>query len=266
MAEAHVLLQIDGRVATITLNRPQALNAIIPPMMDQFQEALERSQGAGVRAVVVTGAGRAFCAGADVKSFAAAMAQDPKAMPGFVQGLAAGLHRKIILPLRRFPAPVLAAVNGPAAGAGLSLALACDLRIAAEEARLTMAYSGIGATADGGSSYYLPRLIGQARAMELYLLNPQLPARWALELGLVTEVVPQADLAARARELAMGLAQGPTWAYRRVKALMDATWNATLEEQLEREADAIGEAAATGDMAEGIRAFVDKRAPQFSGR
>jgi 2-(1,2-epoxy-1,2-dihydrophenyl)acetyl-CoA isomerase len=175
------------------------------------------------------------------------------------------LHREVILALRRLDKPVVAAINGVAAGAGFSLALACDLRVASSDARFFMAYAGIGCTADGGSTYFLPRLVGAGRAMEIYLASQPIGAEYARELGLVSQVFPAGEFARHALETATRLAEGPTRAYGRVKALFDQSWDADLAAQLDAETAAIGDIGLTGDFQEGIRAFAEKRQAWFQG-
>ena len=262
-----VIYAEGGGVAAITLNRPEARNALSPEMMDDLADALERSGNTGVRAVLITGSGGAFCAGADVRGFTQALEKGPAEISAHLEDQAGKLHRQVILKIRQLPKPVIAAVDGVAAGAGVGLALACDLRIASESARFVLAYSNIGATADGGSTYFLPRLVGPGRTMELYLLNEPVGAQRALELGLVNRVVAAEDLQEESKELARRLASGPTAAYGRAKALIDRLGpSKRLESQLDEETKAIAEITQTHDFQEGIRAFVEKRPPQFQGR
>jgi 2-(1,2-epoxy-1,2-dihydrophenyl)acetyl-CoA isomerase len=258
----RVILRDDGPVAWVVLNRPAALNAFDLATVQEFGAALDACTDDRVRVVVVTGAGSAFCAGGDVREFVAALDQDPAA---HLRGLATAMHRRMILPIRRLPKPVLASINGTAAGGGLSLALACDLRIAAVEARLTMAYSNIGLSADGGSSYVLPRLVGTARAAELLLLADAIDGRRALELGLVNRVVPAAELAAATAEWAARLAARPSAATAEIKALLAQGAGNDLETQLEAEVASMASLAATADFREGVRAFAAKREPRFGG-
>jgi 2-(1,2-epoxy-1,2-dihydrophenyl)acetyl-CoA isomerase len=180
--------------------------------------------------------------------------------------LADTFHRDVVLAIRRLDKPVIASVNGIAAGGGFSLALACDVRIASDNARFLMAYAGIGATADGGSTYLLPRIVGSAKAMELYLSDQPATAQRALELGLVNQVFPAAELDSSVLELASRLAQGPTIAYGRVKAMFDSSWDASLATQLDSETDFISGITLTADFQEGIKAFTEKRRPRFQGR
>lgn len=265
MEEQQVSLRTEGGVAILTLDRPEVRNALTPDMLDSMGDALDQCRDSDVRAVVVRGAGGAFCPGADVRDFARALEDGPQVLSSFVQGLASQLHEQVVLKIRRLPKPVIACINGVAAGGGASLALACDLRIASEDARFFLAYANIGATADGGSTYYLPRLVGPALAMEVYLMKQPISAQRAMELGLVNRVLPSEELDKHTMELAHQLASGPTVAYGRVKALIDRAWDVDLESRLAEEARTLGETALTADFQEGITAFVEKRAPQFLG-
>ncbi|MSQ11282.1 MAG: enoyl-CoA hydratase [Dehalococcoidia bacterium] len=267
MPEPLVLFEREDGVATITLNRAHALNAYTLDLAAALGDAIERCQDSSVRAVVVTGAGRAFCAGADIKELLKAMEEGgPEGGARYVTQLVRDLHRSVLLPLRRMPKPVIAAVNGAAAGAGFGLALACDLRIAADEARFVMAFAGLALAADSGATHFLPRLIGAPRAAELYLLNEPLDARRAQQLGIVNTVVTLAELPAKAAEMARKLASGPTLAFARTKALLEGTWTASLEQQLAAEAQAVSETASSADFQEGVQAFTQRRAPSFRGR
>lgn len=254
-------------LAVITLNRPEARNALSPDMVADLGRAIADCRRPEIRAALLTGAGGAFCSGADVKDFAGCLEQDGAAgLSRHLRRLADSLHREVIIPIRRLEKPVVAAINGVAAGAGFSLALCCDLRVASAGSRFIMAYAGIGCTADGGSTYMLPRLVGAGRAMEIYLASQPIGAEYALELGLVNQVCPADNFERHALETAARLAQGPTLAYGRVKALFDNSWAADLESQLDAETDAIGNIALTGDFQEGIKAFTQKRLPWFQGR
>jgi 2-(1,2-epoxy-1,2-dihydrophenyl)acetyl-CoA isomerase len=257
-----VLLQRADAVATITLNRPDAYNALNLALgRDLFHAVLEVDEDPGVRAVVITGAGRAFCGGGDVKDFAGSLDR----IGVLVKELTTYVHGAVSR-LVRSPKPVIVAVNGTAAGGGLSLALAGDLVLAGESAKLTMAYSKIAATPDGSSSYFLPRLIGLRRAMELYLTNRVLTAKEALEWGLVTRVVPDGELAGAAAALARELAQGPTRAFGGAKLLFHRSTHESLETQMELESQAIAASGHTEDFREGVTAFASKRTPTFRGR
>jgi 2-(1,2-epoxy-1,2-dihydrophenyl)acetyl-CoA isomerase len=260
--ETVTLVRADG-VATLTLNRPESFNALDLALgRDLFSAVLEADDDDGVRAIVVTGAGKAFCAGGDVKSFVDNLGR----IGAHIKELTTYLHGAVSR-LCRSEKPVIMAINGVAAGGGMSFALAGDLVLAAESARFTMAYSKIGATPDGSSSYYLPRLIGLRRAMELYFTNRVLSAREAYEWGLVTRVVPDGDLASTAQALARELAQGPTRAFGGAKRLFhQSTWE-SLETQMELEAQAIAASGRTDDFRAGVTAFAAKQAaPKFTGR
>jgi len=263
MSEAAVLVEMRENVAWVTLNRPQAFNALDMECARQLADAANRcGSDAAVRAVVLTGAGeKAFCAGGDVAAFAS----EPETVDLFLKEITGYLN----LAVSRFAAmdaPVIAAVNGIAAGAGLSLVAGCDLAIAAETARFTSAYTQIGLSPDGGSTYFLSRLIGPRRAMELYLENPVLSASQALAWGIVNRVVPAEDLIAEAGLLAARLATGPTKAFGGVKRLLAMATNDTLESQMAREARQIAELSRTADGLEGVAAFAAKRKPAFTGR
>ncbi|PYM04251.1 MAG: enoyl-CoA hydratase [Candidatus Rokuibacteriota bacterium] len=257
-----LLLDRADAVATITLNRPDAYNALNLALgRDLFAAALEVDEDPGVRCVVITGAGKAFCGGGDVKDFAEALPR----IGVLVKELTTYVHGAVSR-LARSPKPVIIAVNGVAAGGGLSLALSGDLILAAESARFTMAYSKIGATPDGSSSYFLPRLIGIRRALELYLTNRVLSAKEALEWGLVNRVVPDAELGSATRALARELAQGPTKAFGAAKLLFHQSTHESLETQMELESQAIAASGHTEDFREGVTAFSAKKTPTFRGR
>jgi 2-(1,2-epoxy-1,2-dihydrophenyl)acetyl-CoA isomerase len=249
-------------VATLTLNRPEAYNAFnLAFGREIFQAVLEADDDPQVRCLLVTGAGKAFCAGGDVREFVEHLPR----IGSHTKELTTYLHGAVSR-LCRTDKPVIVAVNGVAAGGGLSLVLAADLVLAAESARFTMAYSKIAATPDGSSSYFLPRLVGLRRAMELYFTNRTLSAREALEWGLVTRVVPDAELRPAAEALARELAQGPTRAFGAAKRLFhQATWE-SLETQMELEAQAIAASGRTEDFREGVTAFANKKTPSFRGR
>jgi 2-(1,2-epoxy-1,2-dihydrophenyl)acetyl-CoA isomerase len=260
--ETLTLARADG-VATLTLNRPDVFNALDLALgRDLFHAVLEVDDDPAVRAVVVTGAGKAFCAGGDVKGFA----DNLDRIGALIKELTTYLHGAVSR-LCRSEKPVIMAINGVAAGGGMSLALAGDLVLAAESARFTMAYSKIAATPDGSSTYYLPRLIGLRRAMELYFTNRVLSAREAQEWGLVTRVVPDAELGAAAHTIARELAQGPTKAFGGAKRLFhQSTWE-SLETQMELEAQAIAASGRTEDFRAGVTAFATKQpVPPFRGR
>ena len=265
MPAESVLMSVREGVATVTLNRPEVLNALDLPAGEALVRAIESCRDDdAVRAVIVTGAGRGFCAGGDVKAMWEGI-RAGKNPEHFFRDLTVPLHR-IILDLRSMEKPVVAAINGATGGAGLSLAAACDLRLAAEGATFKQAYTSIGLTPDGGWTALIPHLVGPAKAMELLLLDPVLDARQALALGLIHEVVPGSGVVDRAGAVAAQLAQGPTTAFGGAKALVNAALFPDLEVQLEKERQRIIFQGATADFREGVAAFAEKRAPRFAGR
>jgi 2-(1,2-epoxy-1,2-dihydrophenyl)acetyl-CoA isomerase len=262
MPYQHLTVDRANRVATLTLNRPDAYNALNMALgRELFMASLELDEDPEVRCVVITGSGRAFCAGGDVKDFVDNLGR----IGAHIKELTTYLHGAVSR-FCRSDKPVIMAINGIAAGGGFSFALSGDLVVAAESAKFTMAYSKIAATPDGSSSYFLPRLIGLRRAMELYFTNRVLTAREALEWGLVTRVVPDAELRPAVAALAAELAQGPTKSYGAAKRLLhQSTWE-SLETQMELEAQAIAAAGHTEDFRAGVTAFAQKGTPTFRGR
>jgi 2-(1,2-epoxy-1,2-dihydrophenyl)acetyl-CoA isomerase len=249
----------DG-MAEITLDRPEAHNALNLAMARELYDVMRRcDDDADVRAVLLTGAGKAFCAGGDLKSFGT----QGEGIGAHLMDVTTALHDAVSR-MARMDAPVIAAVNGVAAGGGMALALACDLLLAAESARFTMAYTRVGLTPDGSSTYYLPRLVGLGRALDLTLTNRVLSAAEAEAWGIATAVVPDAELLPRARALARTLAAGATSALGGAKRLLREGWSETLETQMARESRTIAEAAARPTGREGIAAFTEKRPPRFS--
>lgn len=260
---AEVIYEVRDNVAHLTLNRPEAANALNLAMAMALEEAALRcEEDPGVRAVLLTGAGKLFCGGGDLKSFAA---QPAETLPGHLKKVTMYLHTAIQR-FARMKAPLVIAVNGNAGGAGLSLALIGDITLAGESTRFTVAYTRIGLTPDGSSSYYLPRLVGLKRAMDLMLTNRAVTAREAEAIGMITRVVPDADLIDQATALARELAQGPTQALGGVKRLLYASPNNPLFEQMELETGVIADMSRTADAREGIAAFLGKRAAKFAGR
>ena len=255
---AEVETARDGAVLTITLNRPDVLNALNADLHRALGAALKEARAADVRAVVLTGAGRGFCVGQDLTEFR-------EAAGDIGSRLRAGYHPNI-LAIRALEKPVLAAVNGPAAGAGLSLACACDLRIAADDAAFVPAFINIGLVPDSGSTYFARRLLGTARAFEWLATGRRLTAAEAHAWGLVSEVVEAQSLPAHAAELAAELAAMPTRGIAMTKRLLDHAEHTTLEEQLELEAQLQAVATQTADFSEGVSAFLEKREPRFEGR
>lgn len=261
---ATVLLDIRDDIAHIILNRPGAMNALNLEMAkDLLDAAMRCDETTGVRAVVIAGAGKTFCAGGDVNQFVTVA--ESEQLPTYVRAITTYLHAAISA-LARMNAPVIAAVEGSAAGGGMSLALACDLIIAAESARFTAAYTRIGLCPDGSMTYSLARLVGVRRALELTLTNRTLTAAEALGWGIVTAVAPDGEALLRADELAHQFTQGPTLAYGTTKRLIHAGWSETLETQMMAESQAISAMAGTADAREGMAAFLARRAPNFTGK
>jgi 2-(1,2-epoxy-1,2-dihydrophenyl)acetyl-CoA isomerase len=255
-------VQRRGAVATLVLNRPEALNAVTPELGAELLEALRNAgDDPGIRAVVITGAGRAFSSGADLKR-GIELGDDGR--PDLGKLLRERYH-PIIETIRTLPKPVIAGVNGPAVGIGLSFALACDLVVAAESAYLLLAFVNIGLVADGGSSLLIPERAGFARAAEMALLGERIPAAKALEWGLVNRVVADSDLTAHVDELADRLAAGPTLSYAGTKRQLNAWQFARMAEQLELEASIQAELGRSQDFIEGVTAFAEKRAARFTG-
>ena len=265
MAEAPVLIEREGGLVVLTLNRPGSYNAVDGPMMQALLDALvECDEDESVRAVLLTGSGRAFCAGGDLKAMRAEDAAG-RSVGVFLKRLTVPVHGAIAT-MARMEKPVIAAVNGVAGGAGFSFALACDLVLAAESAVFTMAYTKAGLAPDGGSSFFLPRVVGPKRAYDLMVNNAVLTAQEARDLGIVNEVYRDASFMAEARSYAERLAAGPTRAFGAAKRLLASSPDASLEGQMEHERRAIAACAGTEDFEEGVAAFVDKRAAAFKGR
>jgi 2-(1,2-epoxy-1,2-dihydrophenyl)acetyl-CoA isomerase len=269
----HLIETFEDGVATLTMNRPEARNALSGEMNQGLAEALPRlAADASVRCVVLTGAGGAFCAGGDVKGFAADTSRGQGGGGGGggfnFEARVAGLRRgmEMVRTLREMPKPTLAVIPGAAAGAGLSLALACDLRIAAEGAKLTTAFSKVGLAGDYGGSYFLTHLVGAAKARELYFTADVITGAEALALGIVNKAVPAAELEATARAYARHLAGLPTIAVGYMKRNLNAAEHATLSEVLDLEAIHMVRTMTTADHAAAAKAFVEKQAPVFAGR
>ena len=251
--------QQTGAIARIVLTRPEAANGMNDAMTRELAEVSRRCDVPGIKVVVITGAGRFFCAGGDLK----AVATSPLGPGPFVKSIADDLHRALST-FARMDAVLITAVNGVAAGAGFSLAVAGDLVLATESASFTMAYTKAGLSPDGGSSFYLPRIVGVRRAAELMLTNRTLSAADAADWGLVNQVVPDGTLDDAAGTLAQRLAAGSRGSSGAVKKLLLMSFGNGLDEQLEHEARLIGESADSPDGREGVDAFLNKRAPGFS--
>ena len=261
MAFQFIQHATDAGVVTLTMNRPDVLNscnrAMVAELTDAFAETVDDP---AVRCIVLTGAGRAFCAGQDLAEAVPPEGEVPD-IGDIVQG-----YNQLIRVMRALEKPVVAAVNGVAAGAGANIALACDFVVAAENASFIQAFAKIGLVPDNGGTFFLPRLVGMARATQLAMLAEKLTAQQALAWGLIYRVVPGGELAATVREFAGMLAQQPTRGLGLTKRALNAAWDNTLEQQLALEAELQSEAGRTHDYLEGVRAFQGKRAPQFQGR
>jgi 2-(1,2-epoxy-1,2-dihydrophenyl)acetyl-CoA isomerase len=254
-------MRIADGIAWLVLSQPERLNPLGRSSMKELRHAVAAVAGdASVRAVILAGEGRAFSAGGDVAEFHAELSR----APAFLAELVAHLHAAITA-LLQMPKPVIAYTAGVVAGGGMGLFLAADLAIAAESASFVMAYTGIGASPDGGSTFFLPRVVGTRRALELALTNRRLTAREALDWGLVNQVVPDAEVEKAALDLATRLASGPTLAFAHARALLRQSFLHTPEAQMEHETRSLLATAATADFREGVTAFVERRPPIFTG-
>jgi 2-(1,2-epoxy-1,2-dihydrophenyl)acetyl-CoA isomerase len=259
---SSVLTALEGGVLTVTLNRPDKLNAFNPEMHQALRKALERAlDDAQIRAVLLTGAGRGFCAGQDLseRNVAADAPIDLSVSLG-------SFYNPLVRRLRELPKPIVCAVNGVAAGAGANIALACDLVIAAHSASFVQSFALLGLVPDSGGTWFLPRLVGSARAKALALLGEKLSAEQALDWGLIWKVAEDKNLMKEARDVAVSLAQGPTRGYGLVKKALNASWGNSLDAQLDLERDLQREAGLTQDYREGVAAFMQKRKPQYKGK
>ena len=262
----NLRLEIDGEIGTLTLDRPKVLNAMSPELIAELVTAAAwLADRASLRALIVTGEGRAFSAGGDVTWFKRGLEESGAYLSADVRRGADVLHQAIV-DFRRIPYPVIAAINGVAAGAGFSLALMCDTRIASDEAAFVCAYGRIGASPDGGMTYFLPRVVGQARALELLLHDPLLSAAEAREEGIVAEVVPADRLMEVARERAEELAAKAPHYVRMSKLLIGQSLENTLADHLQVERHGIADSMATEDLREGVTAFLEGRQATFTGR
>ncbi len=261
MSDASILSQRDGAIVRLTLNRPDRLNSLTLIMLGELSDALsDIDSDDEVRAVILTGAGRGFCAGQDLTDHAAI--DDTRAIRSVVERH----YNPVVRQIRALRQPVVAAVNGVAAGAGCSLVLACDIAIATASARFSSAFINIGLIPDAGGSYFLPRLVGQARALGLALLGEAIEAKTAADWGLIWKAVPDADFTAEVDALARRLSEMPTTAIGLIKQAINLSGHHSLEQQLATEAELQAQAAETEDYQEGRAAFLEKRKPRFFGR
>jgi enoyl-CoA hydratase/carnithine racemase len=259
-------IEVDGELGILTLNRPDAFNAMSPELIEELMTAMAwLADEAPIRALIITGSGVAFCAGGDITWFRKGMEDADVDISANVRRGAEALHTAIV-DLRRIEVPVIGAINGPAAGAGFSLALACDIRIAADDAFFAPAYGRIGASPDGGMTYFLPRVVGPAKALELLLDDPNLPAAAALEMGIVSEVVAKDDLMTRARERADKLAAMAPHYVKMAKRLVGVSLENSITEHLQLERHGIADSMATEDAQNGVVAFFGGEKPVFKGR
>ena len=262
---AHLDLDITDGVATLTMNRPEARNALSMEMRAQLIEVLhDIEHNDNVRCVVLKGAGDHFMAGGDVKGMSESIKKDPSDVRKEFLLRIHDLH-PIMFAMRRMPKPIIASCRGAAAGAGVSMALACDLVIAADDAFFTLAYCKIGTSPDGSSSFHLPRAVGIKKAMEIALLGDRFGAQEAKDIGMINFVVPTAELDAETAGLAQRLAAGPTHVYGNTKALFYRSLESEFESQLQAEAEYFADCASRADFREGVSAFVEKRSPNFTG-
>jgi 2-(1,2-epoxy-1,2-dihydrophenyl)acetyl-CoA isomerase len=261
-----IRIEIDGEIATLTLDRPDAFNAMSPEMIGEMIVAFGwLADRAPLRGLIVTGSGKAFCAGGDVTWFRKGVESDEIDLPSDVRRGAEALHQAIV-DLRRIPYPVVAAINGPAAGAGFSLALACDMRISSSAAFFAPAYGRIGASPDGGMTYFLPRVVGTSKALELLLEDPNLSAADAKELGLVREVVEPDELMASAQALIGDLAKKAPHYVRMAKKLVGVSIENSINDHLQLERHGIADSMATEDLRNGVETFFSGGTPEFHGR
>lgn len=261
-----VLLKKENAICELTLNRPQSLNALNAELMQDLMQAFsDIEKDSSIRCVVMKGAGPAFMAGGDVKMFHQRLGQPPEELREAFKGFVGTLH-PLIEKMAGLRVPLIAAVHGPVAGFGVSLTMLCDFVIAALDSYFTLAYVHLGTSPDGSSTYFLPRLVGLRRAKEIALLGDKIPAEEAVRLGLAYKAVPAASLEAETAALAARLAAGPTHAYGNTKALLHASFNRGLIEQMDAEVESFADCASRQDFAEGVKSFVERRKPSFTGK
>jgi len=259
-----VIYTLDGTVATVTMNRPEALNALSLQLTLDLGAAIRRAVADDVRAVVLTGNGRAFCSGGDLREMQSMWEREGR-IEAFLEDPLAALHDVIKL-IRETPIPFIAAVNGVCAGAGTNFALACDLVVAADNATFNEAFVRIGLSPDCGGTYFLPRAIGEKLAAELFMTGGTIDAERALQIGMINRVVPVDDLQAETAKFAAKLSMAPTGSIGRIKRMLNATFSNDLDEQLALEHECQIESGKSDDFKEGVAAFFDKRLPDFTGK
>jgi len=258
----NILFDLSGGIARLTFNRPERLNSFNTAMHAEVHAALTEIQNASTRVLIITGAGRAFCAGQDLTDRAVAPGAEPADLAASIERY----YKPLVLTLRGLPMPVIAAVNGVAAGAGANIALACDLVVAARSASFVQAFSKLGLVPDSGGTWFLPRLVGTARALGLAMTGEKLAAEDAAAWGLIWRCVADEEFPAAVDSLAAHFASAPTRGLARTKQAIHESFGRTLEQQLDVERDYQGELGRSADYAEGVAAFSAKRAPRFTGR
>jgi 2-(1,2-epoxy-1,2-dihydrophenyl)acetyl-CoA isomerase len=268
MSESEkVLYEVNGHSATITINRPECLNALDGETIRAlYQSAITAGSDPQVRVVLITGAGRGFCAGGDIKDMMTQALANPDKSPAVATKETAGVLHMLIAELRRMPKPVVTAINGPCAGAGVGIALAGDIVWASESASFNLAYTKIGLSPDGGTTYLLPRAVGEKMAMELYLTSRKVESSEAVKIGLVTKVLPDPEFMLGVAELVGKLAAGPTKSYAEAKTLVTRSLREGLETQMEMETQGLARTVLSEDFMEGVSAFVGKRPAEFHGK
>ena len=262
---SHLEVSQSNGITTLTMNRPEARNALSMEMRTQLTEALhDIEHDSSIRCVVLKGAGDHFMAGGDIKGMGESIKKSPEQIRKEFMLRIHDLH-PIMFAMRRMPKPIVASCSGAAAGAGVSLAIACDLVIASEDAFFTLAYCKIGTSPDGSSSFHLPRAVGIKKAMEIALLGDRFDAQTAKDIGMINFVVPDSELEAETDKLASRLAEGPTHVYGNTKALFYRSLESEFESQLQAEAEYFSDCASRADFREGVTAFIEKRTPKFTG-